>query len=80
MIAVDVRGRSDWGKGGAHVLSGGTLPFLAFLHAPQARIEGITQGVSQIGSCFRTTWMVSAGTKAPALVLGQDAGPEAATL
>jgi hypothetical protein len=29
------------------VLSGGTLPFLAFLQAPQARIEGITQGVSQ---------------------------------
>jgi hypothetical protein len=29
------------------VLSGGTLPFLAFLHAPQTRAEGITQVVSQ---------------------------------
>ncbi len=28
-------------------LPGGTLPFLAFLQAPQTRIEGITQGVSQ---------------------------------
>ena len=26
---------------------GGTLPFLAFLQAPQTRIEGIAQGVSQ---------------------------------
>jgi len=29
------------------LLSGGTLPFSAFLHAPQTRVEGITPGVSQ---------------------------------
>jgi len=35
------------GGSGERLLSGGTLPFSAFLHAPQTRVEGITPGVSQ---------------------------------